>query len=78
MPLPDIALLILSVLDAGILLLAYRLDRTMYGPVVLVKNSTLFVNGAYDEPFNRLLLSKGGSLVTTILFLTAVMIGLIR
>jgi hypothetical protein len=79
---PDIAILILSVLDAGMILLAYQLDKKMYRPSAFMRieavNSTLFLNREFDEPVNRLLLSKGGTLVITIFFLTAILLKLIH
>jgi len=82
MSVPHLAILMLSVIDAGILLLTHTLDKTMYKPSVFMRmetvNLTLFLNSEYDEPFTRLLLSKGGTLVITIFFLTTIMFELAR
>ncbi len=77
-----LVILILLVIDAGIILLAYRLDKIMYKPSVFMHlepvNSTLFMNREYDEPINRVLLSKGGTLLITIFFLAVMLIELAR
>ncbi|WP_040625821.1 hypothetical protein [Mucilaginibacter paludis] len=64
------AIVLLTVLDMLILLFVYRFDRRHYRKPLTQQIHTrhFFCNPAYDDQVNRLLLSKGGLLLCTILF----------
>ncbi|WP_147425672.1 hypothetical protein [Mucilaginibacter gracilis] len=66
------AITILSVLDLSILVLAHSVDRQLYRQRTLQKSGAghFFCNPDYDERVNRFLLSRGGLLLTGLLFIT--------
>ncbi|EHQ29074.1 hypothetical protein [Mucilaginibacter paludis] len=65
-------IVILIVLDMMIVLFAHRVDRRYYRKT-LSRNAQVrhfFCNPEYDERFTRLLLSRGGLLLTVLFFIT--------
>lgn len=72
----QIAILILFVLDAAILLALPFFDRKIYGTSSSFKcsGSTFFLNMEYDEPFNRIILSKGGAIICFLVCLSVILL----
>lgn len=69
------AISILLVLDIGIVILGGQLDKCLYGRVPLpFAGRHFFLNKNYDEPVNRLLLSKGGMMVMSLVFVATILL----
>ncbi len=61
---------ILLVMDIGIVILGCQLDKRFYGKVSWpFLDGHFFLNGCYDEPVSRLLLSKGGIMILSLVFM---------
>ncbi len=69
------AISILLVLDIGIVVLGCQLDKRLYGRIGWpFLAGDFFLNSNYDEPVNRLLLSKGGMMVMSLIFMATILL----
>lgn len=69
------AIAILLVLDIGVVVLGCALDKHWYAPVCKpVTPQHFFLNKGYDEPVNRILLSKGGMMVISLVLLASMLL----
>ncbi|EHQ29644.1 hypothetical protein Mucpa_5573 [Mucilaginibacter paludis DSM 18603] len=69
------SILILSILDVGIMLLGYQLDKHYHRQICEPFTIRIFfINKGYDEPLNRFLLSKGGVLILSVMLLVTMML----
>ena len=70
------AIVILSALDIGVLILAYRFDRKYYKaqPMKRKLRGHFFVDKTFDEPLNRFALSKGGMMILSLVFVAVLLL----
>jgi hypothetical protein len=69
------SIIILSILDVVVVLLGYRLDKHYQGHVdKFYTIHNFFINKGYNEPLNRFLLSKGGVMIVSLVFLVTMML----
>jgi hypothetical protein len=69
------AISILLVLDIGIIVLGCQMDKRLYGRIDWpFLAGPFFLNSNYDEPVNRLLLSKGGMMVLSLVFMATILL----
>jgi hypothetical protein len=69
------AISILLVLDIGIVALGCQMDKRLYGRIGWpFLAGHFFLNSNYDEPVNRLLLSKGGMMVMSLVFMATILL----
>ena len=68
----------LMLLDIGVVILARWFDRKYYSPFAPVPEQSVpnnfFANKSFDEPINRFLLSNGGALLLSLIFISIVIL----